>query len=492
MAARRNRPRARPWIAAALALFGAACAREPHTLARPNFVLILADDLGWADVGYQGSTFHRTPNLDALARAGVSFSNAYAAAPVCSPARAGLVTGRAPARLHLTSLLGVRTPLGELEERLDDAEAGELVEPTVLERLPADVPTIATVLSAAGYRTGWIGKWHLGSDPREHGFEFSLASTPWGSTESYFSPYGLSSLADGPPGEYLTDRLTDEALRFLDENRERPFLLVLSHYAPHTPLQAPPELVAECERRVDPAGRQRNPIYAAMIEKLDASVGRVRAALESSGLAERTLLLFTSDNGGFEEQRLNRRARKAGVGEEAPAPQGAASGHVTSNQPLRSGKGRLYEGGVRVPCIAWGGPVARSGTCDVPIVALDFLPTLAALAGAERPAVCDGVDLTPLLAQACDAGALRREALYFHFPHQSFASSLRRGDEKLIYSWQRESGELFDLAADPGELADLARERPERAAELQAELFRWLDAVGADRPVRAAALDPKR
>ena len=453
-----------------------ACAREAPE--RPNLVLILADDLGWADVGYQGSTFHRTPSLDALARDGLVFEQAYAASPVCTPARAALFTGCSPARLHVTAVYGENTPLDDLEERLERGTPGILVAPTVHERLPENAPTIAGALRERGYRTALIGKWHLAPAPRAAGFDVQIAASPAGRVASHFSPYGLPTLRDGPRGEYLTDRLTDEALRFLVENRERPFLLVLSHYAPHTPLEAPAELVEECRARADPRAGQRNPVYAAMIERLDASVGRVRAELERLGLAERTLLVFTSDNGAYEGR------RRTSAAEPAPEP-------VTSNHPLRGGKGLLYEGGLRVPMIAWGGLVRRAGTCAVPVVGMDLCATLLALAGHAPLPASDGRDLTPLLA---GTGTPAREALYFHFPHESFASAIRRGDEKLVYSWRRERSELYDLARDPGEEHDLAAERPERVAALERELFAWLDQVGAARPVRVPAVpgEPRR
>ncbi|MSR61246.1 MAG: hypothetical protein EXS08_02195 [Planctomycetes bacterium] len=453
---------------ALLALTLAACTPEPAP--RPSFVLVLADDLGWADVGFQGSRFQRTPAIDRLAADGLSFSNAYAAAPVCSPSRAALLTGLAPARLHLTKALGPHAPTEEDDER---ETSGELVEPTVVENLPAG-PTLGTELGAAGYRTAWIGKWHLGETPRAHGFETSLADSTAGATPSYFAPYGIPSLPDGPPGEYLTDRLTDEAVRFLRAQHEQPFLLVLSHYAPHLPLAAPPALVAEFEQRADPSAPQHNPVYAAMIARLDASVERLRATLEELHLAEHTLLLFTSDNGGFESKRLVRK-RKAGPGDTDE------SVSITSNLPLRSGKGRLYEGGLRVPLVAWGGPLLARGTSAVPVIGMDLLPTLLALAGRAPPPICDGLDLAPLL---CAERGPARDALYFHFPHQTFQSALRAGDEKLVYGWREERAELYDLSGDPGELHDLAAERPQRAGELQSKLFRWLDAVGAARPER--------
>jgi len=439
---------------------------------------VLADDLGWADVGYEGSRFQRTSEIDRLASDGLVFSQAYAASPVCSPSRAALVTGLSPARLHLTSVLGANTPTEDAGEREVELEGGAvLVEPTVVDRPPLGVPTLASRLAERGYRTAWIGKWHLGGRPSEYGFEDVLADSSAGATASYFSPYGIPTLPDGPRGEYLTDRLTDEAVRFLEANRERPFLLVLSHYAPHLPLQAPPELVKEYQARADPSAPQHNPVYAAMVERLDASVGRVRATLERLGLAERTLLVFTSDNGGFEEKRVERQRHV--VGREASSE----TVHITSNQPLRSGKGHLYEGGVRVPLVVWGGPLARAGTCAVPVIGTDFAPTFLALAGAAPLATTDGVDFSPLLR---GEGALARDALAFHFPHQASQSALRRGDEKLVYSWASEKSELFDLSSDPSEAHDLAPERPERAGALRAELFAWLDAVGADRPRRKA------
>lgn len=468
--ARRVRVTALLWAALS------ACADERAPTARPSFVLILADDLGWADVGYQGSRFHRTPELDRLARDGLVFSEAYAASPVCSPSRAALVTGLAPARLHLTAVLGANTPTADAEEReVELADGSVLIEPTVVERLPDGVPTVAARLASEGYRTAWIGKWHLGGRPSDFGFEHVLADSSAGATASYFSPYGIPTLPDGPAGEYLTDRLTDEALRFLEENRAQPFLLVVSHYAPHLPLQAPPELVAEYQARAEPSAPQHNPIYAAMLERLDASVGRVRAELERLELAERTLFVFTSDNGGFEEKRVERQRHV--VGRAASSETYA----ITSNRPLRGGKGRVYEGGVRVPLVAWGGPLARTGTCAVPVIGTDLVPTFLALAGCAPLALSDGLDLAPLLA---GASVLARAELAFHFPHQASQSALRRGDEKLVYSWATETSELFDLAADPSEARDLAHERPERAAELRAGLFAWLDAVGAERPRR--------
>jgi len=437
-----------------------------------NFVLVLADDLGWADVGYQGSTFHRTPNIDRLARDGLVFTQAYAAAPVCTPARAALFTGLAPARLHVTRAMSAGMLFGEPEEIEDGEVQKDMWEPRVGTGIPA-VPTLATHLRARGYRTTFIGKWHLEPGPLENGFERALASSGSGMAQSQFSPYGIEGFEDGPRGEYLTRRLTKEAIRALEEPSDEPFFLVLSHYVPHKPYQAPMSVVEEFKARVDANADQRNPTYAAMVQELDVSLGRIRDALERLGLARNTLLVFTSDNGGFEGpiDRTNNEVKK----------------RITSNAPLRSGKGRLYEGGLRVPLILWGGTLARTGTCDVPVIGMDLCPTLLARAGAQTQDAFDGVDLSPLLAPG---GTLAPRALYFHFPHQSFASALRQGNWKLYYSWRQERSELYDLATDLGEAHDLAASRPELTGRLQAQLFDWLDAVDAHRPTRNPSPDP--
>lgn len=455
----------------ALACLLAGCVPTPAE-PRPSFVLVLADDLGWADVGYQGSTFHRTPELDRLAADGLAFAQAYAAAPVCSPSRAALLSGLAPARLGLTDALGPRTRTAERPDADRDDPRG-LREPIVATRLPRGLPTLATRLGAAGYETLWIGKWHLEGTPEEAGFARALGHSSAGAPETYFAPYGLPTLPDGPAGEYLTDRLTDEACRFLAGPHERPFLLVVSHYAPHVPLEAPPALVAEFQARMEPGAGQRNPLYAAMIARLDAGVGRVRATLEEQALLERTLLVFTSDNGAVEELRLDRKRRGGGAESEPYA--------ITSNAPLRGAKGRLLEGGLRVPLVWFGGPLARRGVSALPVIGTDLAPTLLALAGAEALPASDGLDLAAYLRGGAEPGP---RALAFHFPHQSFQSALRVGDEKLVHRWLDGGNELYDLGTDPGEALDLAQERPERAAELQRELLAWLDAVGAARPER--------
>jgi arylsulfatase A-like enzyme len=466
-------PLARGLVLACLAGL-AACDREAAPRGAPSFVLVLADDLGWADVGFQGSSYYRTPALDRLAAEGLVFREAYAPSPVCSPSRAALVTGLAPARLGITAALGPRAPTDESEERSPNA-AG-LVAPSVRDGLPRDSATLATRLAERGYRTAWIGKWHLSGSPREHGFQIAVADSSEGAVRSHFSPYGIRGFADGPRGEYLTERLTDEALRFVESCGEEPFLLVLAHFAPHLPLEAPAELVAECQARAEPAARQRNPLYAAMIECLDTSVARLRAALEARAASRESWLIFTSDNGGFEERRVERPSKV--VGREASSE----TYLITSNAPLRGGKGHLLEGGLRVPLVFWRTGEPRPRVCAEPVSGLDLAPTLLDLAGASALEPCDGQSLVPILSGADE---LARDTLYFHFPHQASQSALRRGDEKLLYHWRDGRAELYDLARDVGEAHDLATQRPARAAELEAELFRWLTSVSAGLPERA-------
>ena len=311
---------------ACLLLLAASCWGAEN---RANVVLILADDLGWTDLGCYGSEFYRTPNLDRLAREGMRFTTAYAAAPVCSPTRAALLTGKHPARLHLTDWLPGR----------GDRPDQKLARPKIIQQLPLEEITLAEALKTAGYATAHVGKWHLGGsgfNPEQQGFDVNIAGDQSGSPASYFAPFrnaqrSMPGLEQSDPGEYLTDRLILEAEKFIESNRDHPFFLYLAHYAVHIPLGAKSNLVARYQSA--PAGRhQTNAIYAAMIESLDESVGRIAKKLESLGLADRTIVIFTSDNGGLS------------VREGANTP-------ATSNHPLRAGKGYLHEGGLRVPLI---------------------------------------------------------------------------------------------------------------------------------------------
>ena len=460
-------------------LFGlgplAACA-EPAPMAPggpPSFLVIVTDDLGWADPGYAGSVFHRTPHIDGLAREGLVFDQAYAASAVCSPSRASLLTGRHPVRHGITVALGpsvvdTGAPVGSI---LPGNPERRLWGPVVRDHLPTSETTLAECLRDAGYRTGFIGKWHLGRVlPGEHGFDTVVGADRFGVAQSYFSPYGLEGLADGPPGEHLTERITGEAIEFLRGVEQAPFLLFLSCFAPHAPWQAKAELTRAYEARAaelaPPPDGQSNPTYAAMLHTLDENVGRLLAALEELALAERTLVVFTSDNGAITDRVLFRHNEKK-----------RQKVHITSNAPLRAGKGTLYEGGLRVPLV-FRGPMVAPGTSHVPTVGMDLYPTLLSLADLE-PGATDGVDLSPLLQG--EAFTPAREALRFHMPHQTMACAERRGSYKLVHYFSGRT-ELYDLSRDVGESNDLAAVEPERTERMRDELLTWLRENGAHFP----------
>ena len=420
---------------------------------RPNLVLFLVDDLGWRDVGFAGNEVFETPAVDRLADGGVRFESAYSNAPNCAPSRASLLTGLYTPRHGIYTVLGAAR--GPAEQRA-------LVPVTNTTSLGAGFTTLAEVLSDAGYATASIGKWHLGDDPREHGFDLNVAGTRSGHPESYFSPYGNEALADGPPGESLTERLTDEALGFIRSNAERPFFLYLSHYAVHTPLQAPEELERKYAARTE---TRREATYAAMVESVDASLGRVLGLLDELDLAERTVVCFTSDNGALEG--------------------------VTSMEPLRGQKGHIEEAGIRVPLVVrWPGRIPAGESVRTPVIGSDLFPTFVQLAGASAPPV-DGESLVPLL---LGDGTLDRKAIFWHFPAylEPYGSStefrarpcgaVRRGRYKLIEHFEDGRLELFDLREDPGEASNLAEERPDLRAELHGVLREWREEVGAPVP----------
>jgi arylsulfatase A len=435
-------------------LLGAAPSRAADR--PPNVVIILIDDLGWTDLGCYGSDLYETPNLDRLASEGMRFTDAYAACTVCSPTRAALLTGKYPARLHLTDWIhGHRRPKAKLRP------------PEWTEALPHPEVTLAEALKPAGYVSASIGKWHLGDAadrwPTHHGFDRNVAGFGAGSPPSYFAPYHIPTLGDGPAGEYLADRLAEEAVRFIEASKHRPFLLYWPHYAVHTPLQAKRDLIAKYERKIRPGLRHANPTYAAMVQSMDEAVGRVVGAIDRLGLAEETVIIFTSDNGGLE-----------------------LSG-VTENAPLRAGKGSAYEGGVRVPLIVrWPGVVPKATICDEPVISNDLFPTILELAGvAGRGDATDGRSLVTLLRDP-DA-TLDRDALFWHYPHYHPGgatpySAIRARDWKLVEFFEDGRVELYHLAEDIGERRDLAREMPERAAGLRGRLDAWRERVGAQRP----------
>ncbi len=426
---------------------------------RPNVILILVDDLGWTDLGCQGSDLYQTPNIDELARDGMRFTQAYAACTVCSPTRAAVLTGKYPARLHLTDWIhGHKRP------------RAKLLPPAWTEYLPREETTLAECLKKAGYATAHMGKWHLGNKeegwPDAHGFDLNLGGYHRGQPPSYFSPYRIPSLEDGPKGENLTDRLGAEAAKFIATHRDEPFFLYLPTYAVHTPLQTKPELRSKYQELTQPSLRHQNPTYAGMIESLDQAVGKIMAALEQHQLSKQTIVIFTSDNGGL-------KLRK-----------------VTNNAPLRAGKGSNYEGGVRVPAIIrWPGVVPPNSVCAEPIISMDFLPTILAVTKTQDslPAKTpvDGINLMSVLKNP--KASLERSALYWHYPHYHPGGAtpygaIRAGDWKLIEFYEDNRRELYHLAEDLGENTNLAAEMPERVAELQQRLANWRKAVGAQMP----------
>jgi arylsulfatase A len=432
----------------------AAAAEKPSK--KLNFVFILIDDMGWTDLGCFGSDFYETPHIDRLAADGMRFTSAYAACPVCSPTRASIMTGKYPARLKLTNFIAGR-------RRLENARV-----------LPADFKlfleldevTLAETLKPAGYTTAQFGKWHLGGVehfPDRQGFDVSVvtAGRHFGSVIQTPPPKKL------PDDTYLAEFLTDRAVSFIEENKDRPFFLHLCHFAVHIPLEAREKLVAkyEAKAKAHPGTRHNNPTYAAMVEHVDQSVGRVMETLQRLKIADRTVVVFTSDNGGLSVKE----------GPKTPS---------TTNAPLRAGKGYLYEGGIRVPLvICWPKGVQPGSVCDAPVSSVDFYPTILELARAKGDPkhVPDGESLVPLVKQT---GSLRRDALYWHYPHFSNqggmpGAAVRQGDWKLIRFYENERMELYNLKDDPGETSDLAARRRGKVAEMRGMLDRWLREVDA-------------
>jgi arylsulfatase A-like enzyme len=439
---------------------------------RPNVIVLLADDLGWTGVSCYGSDLHETPNIDRLARRGVKFTDAYAACTVCSPSRAALMTGKYPARLRVTDFLtGQFRPYAKL------------MIPEWTKRLEHDEVTLAEALKAAGYRTGHVGKWHLGYEggmPEDHGFDVNM-----GGLSSYGYILPNKNYPNAKKGEYQTDKLTDEALEFIEESKDGPFFLYFGYHVVHTPIKGRADLVAYYEKKI--GGRtdlkHANPVYAAMAASLDMSVGRIMDKLDELGLADNTLVIFTSDNGG-----LSMRDKK---------PTG-----FVDNHPLRRGKGSSFEGGHRVPFIVrWPGVAKAGAESDELISTVDIYPTVLAATGAagvaSHNANVDGVDLAGVIKNP--AGSLGRDALYWHYPHYHAGGidegpygAVRSGDWKLIEFYEDMRVELYNVKEDLGESYNLASREPKRADQLRAMLRGWRDEVAAQMPFPNTNYDPKR
>ena len=455
-----RRHRLARWTATGTAALLAACSvpdAQPR-LDAPNILVIYVDDLGWNDLGCYGNGYHETPEMDALCRSGMKFTNAYAAAPVCAPARASLMTGQDvvdhgiycvndPPRTH--------------------PEARKFDSPQNTVQLPLEKVTIADALREAGYRTGFYGKWHLGQDgeevsqwhPLHRGFDEAVQTRSPSGNKRYFYPQ-FSTIPEVPieDGTHLADFVTDQAIGFLERNAQRRFFLFLPYFSVHGPRQASPEALAKFAAK-DPSKTTDDPVFAAMHADLDASVGRLLAALRSLGLEEDTVVVFASDNGATSRN---------------------------DNSPLRRGKGWVYEGGIRIPMfVRWPGHVEPGSVCDEPVAAVDLFPTLCSIAGVEPPAdqPVDGLDLVGVL----ESGGQKRlpvRSLYWHYPvygiwrdgrfRRTPMSAVRHGNYKLIYDYEADAAQLFDLAADPGEKNDLASEQPQVAAGLTLQLSAWV------------------
>ncbi len=460
-----------------LALLIAFCSDDvraagPEQSPQPNIVVVYIDDLGWSDLPAYGNRFTETPTIDALAREGMRFSAAYAPAPVCSSSRAALQTGQYPARIGLTNFIpGHLRPYEILQEPPN----------TPMHLLDEDV-TVAEALQGAGYRTGYFGKWHLsfrdpGQMPDRHGYDDVVVS----SQGTHFVHDRMFSVGDpnAEEGDYLTNVLTNESIRFIEENKGGPFFLFLSHYAVHIPLQAEPEYLEKYRAKAAPDGDGvYNPAYAAMIEQVDVSLNRILDALDEFDLTDNTVVVFTSDNGGLSE----RYDRADGV-------------VVTSNAPLRNEKGSLYEGGIRVPLIVrWPGVVAPNSESATPVVGVDFYPTFLGIAGAapRTGQVMDGVDLRPILAG--ETSTIDR-SIFFHYPHYHHSrpsAAVIAGPHKLIEFYDSGEIELYDLSRDIGETTDLASTEPALAAELAERLQDWRESINAPMPSPNPGFDPAR
>ncbi|TVQ24523.1 MAG: DUF4976 domain-containing protein [Spirochaetaceae bacterium] len=469
-------------------------------MSRPNIVFILIDDMGQRDLGCYGSTFYETPNIDRLAREGMLFTDAYAACPVCSPTRGSILTGRYPATLGITDWID--------SSGNTHPARGSLIDVPYIRKLPSDVPNLATELSRRGYATWHVGKWHLGDEdawPDRRGFDVNVGGWTAGHpNKGYFSPYGFPTLEDGPDGEYLTDRLTDEALTLIrDRDVDRPFFLNMWYYSVHTPIQAKASRIEKYRRKakflgldtLDPHVQgaafpcehkkdeyisrrvvQSDPVYAAMIDILDENIGRLLEGLDAEGLTNDTIVIFTSDNGGLS----------------------TAEGAPTCNFPLAEGKGWMYEGGTREPLLLrWPTTVKPETVSSVVVTSPDFLPTLLCAAdqpdASEIPSGVEGESFLPVLDGT--ANSLDREAVYWHYPHYGNqggtpGSSVRSGRYKLIEFFETGRLELFDLAVDIGENENLADELPDVVDRLHALLVAWREQVSARIPQHNPSYEP--
>lgn len=457
-------------VAALVSLAAVAAADDGKPARKPNIVFILTDDLGWTDLGCQGSKYYETPNIDRLAAGGMRFTDGYTCGPNCQPTRAALMTGQYAPRTGVYTVGGTNR---------FDTSSRPLVPVENVTDLATEKITIAEALKAAGYATGMFGKWHLGNGadhhPSNQGFDEAIVSAG-----QHFN-FNTNPKVEVPEGLYLADFLTDKAVDFLERHQKEPFFLYLPHFGVHSPHDAKPDLIKRFERK-PAAGGHDDPTYAAMIASVDESVGRVMAKLDELKLTENTLVIYSSDNGG--------------VGGYAAAGV-TKNKSITDNAPLRGGKGMLYEGGVRVPYIfSWKGVIQPGTVCHEPIISVDLFPSLLEVAAAPAPAnqPIDGVSYVSLL-RSGGKGTLPREAIYWHFPgylggggqdswRTTPAGAIRQGDYKLLEFFEDGRLELYNLKSDLGQRNDLAKSQPEKVTELYEKLGAWRESVGAPMPTK--------
>lgn len=446
-----------------------------------NLIFILVDDAGWADLGIYGSDLHETPRLDQFARENMLFTHAYTSASICTPVRASLMTGKHPARLQMTTWFEDSGEPAPNDQRM-------LLPPATVGNLPLSEISLARVFRQAGYFTASIGKWHMGDAahyPEAHGFHMNVGGTKWGMPYSFFFPFsgwrdvpneelryryvpGLYDLNIENEDTYLTDRLTDKALEVIESKKDVPFYLQLSYYTPHVPLDGKPEFIAYYEEKITPDLIHQNPGYAAMIASMDENIGRVLQKVEEAGIADHTAIIFYSDNGGLASPRVN----------------------VNNNHPLRSGKGSLYEGGIRVPLIIkWPGMVTPGSVSRTPVTTMDFYATfldLMELKGSvDHNRELDGISLAPVLKNP--GKGLDRKALFWHHPHYypgmtTPVGAIRQDQWKLLQYFEDNRIELYNLAEDPGETINLASRHPEKTESLLEALKAWRKKMGAGMP----------
>jgi arylsulfatase A len=496
-----------------------ACKEQTEQKKQPNIVFFLVDDLGWTDIGCYGSSFYETPNIDKLAEDGVKFTNAYAACHVCSPTRASILTGKYPATLNLTDWLPGRNEFPF--QKFSNA--------TINQHLPYEEITIAEALKEQGYKTAIIGKWHLGEDPSNpmaHGFDMHIPDWPKGwPKEGFFAPFGMKGLEDSKDGDYLTDRLTDDALKYIESNKENPFFLYMSHYAVHDPIEGRKDLVKKYSEKLNNKDKNNNPAYilegnpdnpnnpsreeldnlikspdyepykilpkgtvkvkqkqdnvefAGMVETMDESLGRIIAKLKELGIEDNTIIFFYSDNGGMSALNIGNPKRIIPEDKQDRA-------YSTSNLPLRGAKGWMYEGGIRVPLIVkWPEKGKQNIESAIPVTSVDMFSTIMNMVGFPEGIGKDkeGVDISPLI----KGETMNRGSIYWHFPHysnhgmQSPGGAIRDGDYKLLEYFENGTVQLFNLKNDIGEQKDLSKIEIEKTKELKEKLHEWRQKVGA-------------